>query len=161
MINIEKVKIEDKNKLAEMLQLYLHEFSLFDQRQQDENGIYPYKYFDLYWQESDRLPLFIIDDKEIVGFALLILDDPESEQKDIKTISEFFVLEKFRKKGIGKNAAFKIFDMFHGKWAIRQLEGNTNAKSFWKRVVDEYTEGNFREGIWKKGQVITFSNQQR
>jgi predicted acetyltransferase len=54
-------------------------------------------------------------------------------------------LRKYRRQGIGKRAAFDVFDRFPGKWEIRQIQPNVTAQKFWKNVIGEYTKNRFEE----------------
>lgn len=75
-------------------------------------------------------------------------------------IAEFFVMRKYRQKGVGKAAAEKIFDQFPGGWEISQWSNNLPAQKFWQKVVAGYTDGNYNtftaEGKNEAG--FTFDN---
>ncbi|MEW8994330.1 hypothetical protein [Clostridium sp.] len=60
------------------------------------------------------------------------------------SLAEFFVLYKYRRCGIGKFAAIKVFDMFHGKWQLKRHPKNIASVYFWDNVVSEYTKGKYR-----------------
>jgi len=102
-----------------------------------------YTCFDLsrYWEEPDRYPYLIEVDKELAGFALL---HKIGSTVDIDwTIGEFFIVAKFQGKGIGCKIAHQLFNRFNGKWEVMQIPENSAAIAFWKKVIHEYTEGNF------------------
>lgn len=48
-------------------------------------------------------------------------------------------MKKYRRKGVGKVASMKIFDMFPGGWEVSQWANNLPAQNFWKQVISEYT----------------------
>ncbi len=58
-------------------------------------------------------------------------------------IAEFFVMKKYRQKGVGRAAAMKIFDMFHGGWEVSQWVNNLSAQNFWRKVISAYTNGKY------------------
>jgi predicted acetyltransferase len=66
-------------------------------------------------------------------------------------MSDFFVLRKYRGQGVGKQAAFNIFDMFPSAWEIRQIRGNHPANQFWYNVINEYTDGRYTEEYLNEG----------
>ncbi len=113
----------------------------------------PYPYFDLYWEEKSRIPYFIRQDDDIVGFALVCLG--ASNQ-----IAEFCVVQDARRNGLGRKAATEVLQNHPGLWEIAVMEENKNAIRFWERVIDSLTCGNFRES-WSerhpKGPKFTFS----
>ena len=65
-------------------------------------------------------------------------------------MTEFFVLRRFRRRGVGRAAAFPAFDRFAGPWEVRQREDNPNATAFWRRTIDDYTRGDFEETRWPR-----------
>ena len=123
--------------------------------------MFPYlKFLSNYWQEENRHPFFIKVDAKLAGFVLVNKHTYISD--DANAISEFFVLKKYRRGGIGSNAAKQIFDMFPGKWEVTQTNQNKDAQESWKKVINEYTNGNYKEVVldnekWK-GPVQIFSN---
>jgi predicted acetyltransferase len=62
-------------------------------------------------------------------------------------MAEFFITRARRRLGIGATAVRLIFSRFAGRWEITEYLRNTNAVSFWRRVVASYTRGNYRERI--------------
>jgi predicted acetyltransferase len=82
------------------------------------------------------------------------------------SVSEFFVMRKYRRQGIGKQVAATVFDMFSGKWEIFQHEANIPSYRFWESVVQEYTGGRFEtvDGVVDecggRGRVFIFDTSQ-
>jgi predicted acetyltransferase len=71
-------------------------------------------------------------------------------------------MRKYRRHGIGKQAAYFIFDQFRGKWEVAQIAANPDARLFWRKVIGEYTGGKFEEVVlddeqWK-GTAQAFEN---
>ncbi len=157
-IEIQKVDESEKHVLDRLLQLYLYEFSVFEDSDVNSDGVFEYEYFDEYWEDDDRHPFFIKCDGELVGFALVMTSRPSwlFDEKTIHTITEFFVMRKYRRTGVGKFASFKIFDEFDGEWEIWQLDKNIDAKKFWRAVIDEYTDGQWFERWGEKGPIQYF-----
>ena len=147
------VDIKEKKVLNDLIKEYQKEIL-------KQAKVEDYKYLDSYWQDSDRHPYFIKDDDEIVGFVLV--NKYSLVKKEANSISEFYVKKEFRYTGIGKQSAFKTFDLFRGKWEIRELNDNVPAQDFWRKVIGEYTNGNFKEIVlnnkdWQ-GPVQVFDN---
>jgi predicted acetyltransferase len=65
-------------------------------------------------------------------------------------INDFFVLNKFRRNGIGKEVLNLIFKEFHGKWEVSWIKENTVAECFWKKVIHNYSKGNCNETFEKE-----------
>jgi hypothetical protein len=61
-------------------------------------------------------------------------------------ISDFFIMRKYRRRGVGKEVAISLFEQFHGTWEIRQTFSNKNAYEFWKHVIKKYKcDGAYQE----------------
>lgn len=102
----------------------------------------------------------ILVEGEIAGFCLVRLFHHNHTQ--LHDIGEFFVLRKFRHQGLGKQVAHAVFDLFPGRWQVRQLLENRPAQQFWRKVIAAYTNGNFADGVehfagYGKMQVQTFT----
>ncbi|WP_275983945.1 GNAT family N-acetyltransferase [Paenibacillus hamazuiensis] len=99
--------------------------------------MYLYKYFDHQWTDEYRRPFIVKVDGEIAGFALIMLDVPKelmklSTSQKTNVISDFFIMRKYRRKGVGRHVAYSLFEMFTGTWEIRQTLANKSAYTFWK-----------------------------
>ena len=145
VIDLVPVKEKEKYILANLLEFYQYEFSEFDGFQLDETGKFGYKYLDNYWQEKERFPFFIKVNDKLGGFVLVNNYTYASKDKQTKTIAEFFVLKKYRRQGVGKQAAILIFNMYPGRWELRETNQNKQAQKFWRNVIEEYTQGDYQE----------------
>ncbi|MDR1002864.1 MAG: GNAT family N-acetyltransferase [Oscillospiraceae bacterium] len=144
-MNFELVPVQkdEKQILANLLEKYDYEFSQYDLRDVNKLGLYGYDYLDCYWTEPNRWAFFIKVDGTLAGFAM-VNDYPElAELPADYHMSEFFVLYKYRRLGVGKLTAFKLFDMFSGTWALRRHPHNIPSVCFWDKIVSEYTKGNY------------------
>ena len=142
-IELKQVLLEDREILSNLLEKYEYEFSQYDNRDVNRLGLYGYKYLDYYWNEKNRWAYFIEVDGKLAGFVM-VNDYPEIE--DRKTdfgISEFFVLHKYRRSGVGKQAFFKVLDLHKGTWQLRRHPKNLPSVYFWENVIKEYTNGEY------------------
>lgn len=163
-IKIDEATLEQRPVLKRLMQLYLYEFSEFDNSDINNDGLYEYEYLDHYWIEKDRFPFLFYVDGKIAGFVLVNSHSHDNKERNTKSIAEFFVMPKYRKKNIGKNVAFHIFDMFPGNWQVCEMESNITAQKFWRKVIAEYTNDNFNEVFldndsWR-GPMQTFNNSE-
>jgi len=142
-IELKRVNAEDKEILRNLLEKYDYEFSQWDNRDVNKLGLYGYDYLDCYWTEEKRWAYFIEVDEKLAGF-IMINNYPEVDEETDFSLAEFFVLYKYRRCGIGKFAAIKVFDMFHGKWQLKRHPKNIASVHFWDSVVSEYTKGKYQ-----------------
>jgi len=142
---IKEILLEEKSILEEMMQVYFHEMSQYNGDLPNNDGIYDNPYLYLYWEEDSRIPYFIMEDNEPIGFALVNDFVIDEDFKAEFSIAEFYIIQSYRKRNIGKQAAFQIFNKFQGKWEIRQEITNLDAQHFWRKIITEFTKGNFEE----------------
>ena len=50
-------------------------------------------------------------------------------------MAEFFVMRKYRRHGVGRQAALEIFRRFPGPWQVRQQRFNPEATAFWHKSI--------------------------
>ena len=127
-----------------------------------EDGLFRTDVFEKYWAEADRRAFLVRVDGELAGFALVGPDGTQPRSQ--YDVGEFFILRKFRRRGVGRRAAFELFDRLPGRWEVRVLVDNAAALAFWRAVLDRYTGGAFTElpepvqcGPWRDI-VLTFDN---
>lgn len=141
---MEEAKIEQKHIVENLLELYNYDFTEYVPEDVDENGRYGYEPLKYYWNEKGRHIFFIKADAHLAGFAMVrIIQD--NSYGPIFDIAEFFVMRRYRGKGIGKQIAVRIFSMFRGEWEVGELENNLPAQKFWRAIIGEFTGGNFKE----------------
>jgi len=127
------------------MQFYMYDFSSFVSLDVTENGLFPpYLQLDTYWQEDKtRFSYIIQKDDKYIGFALVRLI--ATEEKHHYSMAEFFILRRYRREGLGTAIAKQIFNLHQGQWEVFQKESNEPAQVFWKKVINEYSSGNFTE----------------
>ena len=76
-------------------------------------------------------------------------------------VQEMFVLNNFKRKGIGSKAVIELFDNHKGNWKIKSLPLSKQAESFWINIVKEYTNNNLEvDYIGKYNRaIISFNNE--
>ncbi|MCL1859565.1 MAG: GNAT family N-acetyltransferase [Oscillospiraceae bacterium] len=142
-IKIEPILIEQKSVFIQLMNLYNYDFTEFENEDINEYGYFNYSYTDYLWTDSNRHPFFIRVDGKLAGFVLV--KENSGHYVNAHTINEFFIMKKYRRKGVGSFAAKATFDMFRGKWEVCQLPNNFPARKFWKSIISEYTEDDFQE----------------
>lgn len=138
---IVNVKKEEKEKLYRLLQFALYDGSQYIDNNINEDIIYEYGWFDNYFTDDDRYAYFIKSGNNYIGMVLV--NENLKYIKHGKSVSEFLILPRFRRCHIGKKVAYDIFNMFKGKWEVQPMENNPIAYSFWKNIINEYTNGNY------------------
>lgn len=146
------VQKEHKKVLANLMQFYIYDFSEFMKLDVEENGLYRDYPLEEYWKEGHHRFAYIIKKEDkYVGFVLVKWI--ENIDRNYYSIAEFFIFKKYRKAGMGKAVATRIFDLHKGEWEVYQIEANKAAQIFWNKTINEYTRGKFKERT-EKGRVI-------
>ncbi len=146
IVKIKEVPENQKPVLERIIQLYLYDFSALQDANVNRDGFFEHDMrLDSYWSEPDRFPFLIFVNSEIVGFVLINSYVCLVENNGARSIAEFFVMRNYRRRGVGKSAAFQIFDRFPGKWEVREIEANAGGQKFWRKVIKEYTRGTYTE----------------
>lgn len=136
---------EYKVVIQNLMQFYIYDFSEFVKYDVEDNGQFaPYPHLDAYWEDvNSKFPYVIKSDDKYVGFVLV--QSIETENKKYFSIAEFFVLKKYRRLGVGKSIALKVFNLHRGNWEVYQKDSNQPAQIFWKKIIEEYTNGRYKE----------------
>jgi predicted acetyltransferase len=127
-VEVVRASLSDKAVLRRLLQLYHYDFSELTGEDLDEHGEFAHHYLDHYWTDPASHPLLIRHEGRLAGFALV-------RTEPVNDIAEFFVIRKYRRAGVGREAARRVFAMFPGAWQVRQLHDNDAATAFWRAVA--------------------------
>jgi predicted acetyltransferase len=148
IVTIHPAGREERAVLDNLMQLYSYDFSEIMDLDVGSDGRFAGKPLDAYWTDDGCHALFLHVDGRRAGFALLHEHSRLTGASGIFDMAEFFVLRKHRRRGVGRHAAFAIFDQFSGDWEIRQRPANVIATTFWRRTIGDYTGGNYKELYW-------------
>lgn len=142
-IELKQVEQEEREILSNLLEKFAYEFSRYDNRDVNKLGLYGYPYLDYYWVEKKRWAYFILVDDKLAGFAMVI-DLPEVEDRETDfQMAEFFVMHKYRRLGVGKQAFFKVLHIHKGRWQLARHPKNLISAGFWDKAIDEYTKSKY------------------
>ncbi|HEX5717796.1 MAG TPA: GNAT family N-acetyltransferase [Thermoanaerobaculia bacterium] len=131
--------------LANLLELYCHDFSEFFDLRLQPNGRFEYPGLSRYWQDENRFPFLVKVDGHPAGFAFVVKGSFIRDDPTVWDMAEFFVVRGCRKRGIGAAVAREVWRRFPGPWEVRVLERNLPALAFWGAVVGAFT-GSQAEG---------------
>src|ERR1700733_14417185 len=132
---------EQEPILANLLELYIHDFSEFLSVELGPDGRFGYPNLSLYWTDPDRYPFLIHVGGVLAGFVLVSRTPDSSGAQPPWDIAEFFVMRGFRRQHIGTKVAHDVWRRFPGEWQVRVMERNWPACVFWQRAIAEYPGG--------------------
>jgi predicted acetyltransferase len=149
MEEIELVLVRDEHSevLLNLSKLYTYDLSeiasQFHGYRCDEKGQYSECVRKFLEDPSSDCYLFKMTD-EWAGFAVVkrtIQAKSSASKLQVSQMAEFFLVRKFRRKGVATTAACRIFDCYPGKWEVSVWPENNSACSFWSSAISDYRDG--------------------
>lgn len=146
-IELVTATLNDYPTLQNMGRFYVYDMSEYMGHQAGweipEDGLYECIEFKKYWEDSNSFPFLVRYENEIVGFA--IIDKKGSDATIDFNMAQFFVLRKFKHKGVAREIARRCFDKFPGTWEVMVMPGNEGAYRFWRSTIKKYTGDRYEE----------------
>lgn len=131
---LKEVLETEKTILKNLYSLYLHDLSKYTSLIDiGVDGSFEYDGLDEFWETEGLSPYFIIVDKNIIGFILLV-ERPFLKKDFDFGVNDLFILNKFKGRGLGRQAIEKLFQFKKGKYFVIELIENSPAVSFWKKI---------------------------
>lgn len=154
---------EQEPILANLLALYVHDFSEFREIEIGPDGRFRYDRLALYWSEAGRHPFFVRIDGKLAGLVLVKRGSEISGDATVWDMAEFFALRGYRRRGIGMEAAHQVWKLLPGRWEIRVMESNVPAQRFWLNATANFAGVEIRPTRIEKGtecwQLFSFASK--
>ncbi|PWV95235.1 acetyltransferase (GNAT) family protein [Paenibacillus cellulosilyticus] len=156
-VSLERISLDGLDTLKNLFELVAYDLSEWSGANINDNGLYLTS-LDVrsLVDDSDYDLFFVRVDAVLAGFVVV----KYLREEDLYYLNHFFILRKFRRQGVGKEAAIMVFDLHIGKWRVSEFEWNTPAQHFWIKVIRDYTMDQFVETRRKdnKGPAQEFMN---
>jgi len=162
-IDIKQAQAADKIRLSSLMQFYIYDFTEFLPFDLNDEGQFNQSILDDYFDNADKIPFLVLVDQNLAGFVLVSSETILMENESGKSIKEFFIVRRYRKRGVGKAVARRVFSFYPGRWEVRVIRTNQPAEFFWEATIKEYTGGNYKKDkqddeVWR-GSVFSFASQ--
>ena len=109
------------------------------------------------WWIRDQCRCYVVRaEGNPAGFVVVNSGGPHLPPNTDHDVQDFYIAPKYRRQGVGTQAARLAFDLFQGRWAVFQLARNAPAIAFWHKLVADYTRGDFEN--LENGTLQRFSN---
>jgi predicted acetyltransferase len=144
-VQVTPAAADDRERLRALLELYVYDFSELCGLDVGDDGRFRVPTIDHYFADPRCHPFLLRADERLAGFALVQGKSRLSGDESVYDMAEFFVLRRYRRRGVGERAAQALFARFTGPWEVREREGNDGATAFWRRAIGRYTDGKFEE----------------
>jgi predicted acetyltransferase len=120
----------------------------------EPNGAFaPASWHRRFWSGRGR-HLFVLRVRGRLAGFVLVRDRAHYAGRAAREIGEFFVLRKYRRRGVGTQAALATLRRFPGRWELAELTWNVAAQRFWRRVIRRVAVGGFTERRRRNGDLL-------
>jgi predicted acetyltransferase len=152
-VNLEIISasLEQQSIVANLLELYIYDFSEFMDLKLGGDGRFGYEPLPLYWQDPGRYPFLIQVDGHWAGFIFVRRGSQISGDEKVWDMAEFFIVRGYRRLGIGTRVAHTIWRRFPGNWEVRVSDRNQKARDFWGGAIREFIGATIQSVPFKKG----------
>jgi len=137
-ITVERSRTDQREALANMAQLYIHDFTDFLRPKRidlGDDGLYADEMrLEDYWMKADHSVWFIRAENKLAGFALLNREARSGQPADFN-MAQFFVTRPYRGLDVAGRAVEQLLNMHPGQWEVPIMEGNAPALRFWPKAV--------------------------
>ncbi|WP_164779397.1 GNAT family N-acetyltransferase [Paenibacillus kobensis] len=138
-VTLESIDENELSILNNLVELAAYDLSELSGSDINENGLYVVNFDSRNWFEDANFHLYFIRFKGIlVGFVVI----RKLIEENVIFLNHFFILRKYRRQNIGREAAKKAFNLFTGKWRVSQFDWNIPAQIFWRKTIKEYLNDN-------------------
>jgi predicted acetyltransferase len=144
MIELLRAAPSHRLLLRQLYELYCHDFSPMTKSDLDDAGYWTSDNFLDPWPDDLHIYLIRVN-QQWAGFAWVAFGRYSDPPADGFLMDEFFVLRKYRRRGVGEWAAVWLFNQYPGRWEVGEIPENVEAQQFWRTIIDRYTDGHYRE----------------
>jgi predicted acetyltransferase len=130
--------LDQRPILANLLELYAHDFSEFYDVDLGPDGKFGYVPLPLYWTDPARHPFLVEFDSHLAGFVLVKRGSEFTGNEIVWDVVEFFITRRYRRRGIGTHIAHEVWTRFPGPWQVRVLQSNVSAHEFWASAISTF-----------------------
>ena len=144
MIDLIRAAPSHRSLIRQLYELYCHDFSPMTKADIGDDGCWTGDDFLDPWPEV--LHIFLIRvNQHWAGFAWVAFGSYVDPHSANFLMDEFFVLRKYRRRGVGEWAAVWLFNQYSGTWEVGEIPENVEAQQFWRAIINRYTDGQYRE----------------
>jgi len=142
-LTISKIGPESDILLRNLFEHYCHDMSEWFEVDTGTDGRYS-RDTSAVWANRCEVYLAKVGDS-IAGFALIGSGAEWLGEIGAHDVHEFFVMRRFRRRGVGQSMTTFLWNQYSGEWLVRVLEANAPALSFWRDAISRYAPGSCRE----------------
>ncbi len=151
---ISKIGPESDILLRNLFEHYIHDMAEWFDIDTKPDGSYSYD-TSFVWENGYDAYLAKLGDS-IAGFALVGSAVEWLGDMGAHDVHEFFVIRRFRRRGVGQRMAVLLWKEHPGEWLVRVLELNAPAVLFWRTAILSYSRSYEEKGRIVNGRPWRF-----
>jgi predicted acetyltransferase len=141
-----------------LVQLYIYDLGGVYWDVEPNGAFAPARWHRRFWTGAGR-QLFIMRIRGRLAGFVLVRQRAQFAGAGAREIAEFFVLRKYRRRGVGTRAALNVFARFPGRWELAELSWNVPAQRFWRRIIRRIAVGGYTERRRRNGDLVNVVQQ--
>jgi predicted acetyltransferase len=142
--SLRPIRAGEVEAVRRLVQLYIYDLGGAHWDVQPNGMFAPPDWHRRFWSGRGRQLFVLRVHGRLAGFAM-VRDRAHFAGRATREIAEFFVLRKYRRRGVGTRAAAELFRRFPGRWELAELSWNVAAQRFWRRVIRRLGAGGITE----------------
>lgn len=127
----------ERATLLQLVQFYVHDLSAVEGWDVDETGGFGDGLLRGCWSDPRRHPFLVRANGRLAGFAIVDQGSHLSGDPAVYDMTEFFILRRWRRSGVGRDAVRRLMQRLPGQWEVRPFPGYEPAERFWPVVCAE------------------------
>lgn len=157
---LKQIDNQNLNILENLFQLYIHDISRELPWDCNDGGVFEAYSLKDWLENKENFGYLIYVEDKLAGFVMV---DREfkvlTDQSTAYNLSEIFVLNNYKGKGLASKVVKQVFDMYKGNWECRPVPKSISALTFWEKVFANNFQYNVTKHEWKEDRfAFTFSN---
>lgn len=152
-ISLKLVTQTEQPILENLVQLYSHECSSFHPREIADDGRFDISAEIPNPDDEHHIGILVLVKGKLAGFAVIRREAPATDHYRFDCI---FMLESYRRLGMGEEVVRMIIDSYAGTWTIPVHHENRLGLAFWKHVCYRYSGDDFEEMAHRNAESVLF-----
>ncbi|MBD3922086.1 GNAT family N-acetyltransferase [Paenibacillus sp. PR3] len=172
-VELQLCGIGDKFIINNIYPLYLYDLSEIWERDTNRYGVFEdddtrtlaeqIQVFDVWWEHPGVLFPYLIKVDDLPAGLIFVATPPYTPCPSYIDyyLNEFFLMRKYRGKGIGEIAMRQLLDMMPGRWELQTnpTARNERAIKFYRKTLHACTNGEYTEELGRhpeQGEMLVF-----
>ena len=142
---VEKISLVSIDKsslplLEKLFQLYLHDISYYLTFELNSNGEFEAYSLSEWLDNKDNFGYFIYYEDKVCGFVMVDKEFKVLKNENALNLSEIFVLNSYKGKGIATSVLNSLFNEFKTEWEVRPVYKSKAAEEFWAKFFAGFSQ---------------------